>query len=396
MRNIEAMGGLNTRSIRQLREVGIATPQRLYEALAAELHTTAKGAEGMLKSGRISQEQSINTLLKLVQTRIDKGSPLGEYALERSKGNLDTQIKNFKESFESMFESLDTKPAARAVAELSKAFDPATASGAHMRDVIQSGFNGITRAIDYSREHMAEWINFAEKAVKVVEALLKVPKFIFDVGYKAGGAIASVATGDAFTSRTAKNEAQADKDTAAIERMNAQIDALQKATASKVESNTQLENAMNKSGINAGSGFVQGLANSLEAGNVPDVIHQYVVKEVDRALDIHSPSRVMGYRGRMAARGFNNDFRDEMRGSPFMSFGMSGGGSWGGMGFSSSATASAPAIGSSTLHVDISGTIRVEGSGAGNPQQLADMSSQLEQICNRSIQRAFESLGRQN
>ena len=397
MRNIEAMGGLNTRTIRQLREVGIATPTRLYEALAKELHTTAKDAEGMLNAHKISQETSINTLLKLVQDRIDKGGALGEFSLERSKGNVDDQIKNLKESFESMFEEVDTKPAAHAIAELGEAFGKDTELGKELRGVAKEAFETIGAAIDYSREHLKGWIEDARIALHVAEALLKVPKFIFDVGAKAGAAVVSVATGDAFTSRTAKNEASAKNDQEAIERMNEQILALQEKTANKVDSNTLLENAMRKSGINAGTGIIEGMAASME-GKVPDLIHQYVVNEVDRALDAHSPSRVMMKRGGWAAEGLNIGFRDEMRRGG--SFGMGFGGGMGGGGSMVPIVAppSGGGIGGGRLQVDISGTIRVEGSGSGNgsSQELAGIESQLESIVNRGIQKAFDSLGHSN
>jgi soluble cytochrome b562 len=393
MRNIEALGGLNVRTVRQLREVGIATPQRLYEALAKDLHTTTEGAKGLLKAHKISQDQSINTLLELVQGSIDKGGALGEFSLERSKENLDDQIKNFKESFKSMFEGLDTAPAAHAIAEFGKAFDPATESGQHLRAVVQEGFNDITKAIDYSREHLGQWISFADRALHVAEALLKVPKFIFDVGFKGGEAVASLATGDAFTSRTAKNDMKAAEDKAAIDRMNAQIDALSAATASKVESNTILESAMHKSGIDAGSGFVEGLARSLEAGKVPDVIHQYVTNEVDRALDAHSPSRVMMKRGHWAGEGLGIGFRDEMRQNKDFGFGFGG---FGGGSFGMPTGGGAAGLGGGSLKVDVSGTIKLEGSGVGDPQHLAAIGGQFEEIANRAIQRAFESLGHQN
>jgi len=118
IRNIEAMGGLNQRTIRQLRETGIATPTKVYDALAEELHITSKGAQNLIKAGKISQERSINTLLKLVQTRVDKGGALGSFSLEKSAGNVTDQLKNVKEGFESIFQDLDIKPLADALAHL--------------------------------------------------------------------------------------------------------------------------------------------------------------------------------------------------------------------------------------------------------------------------------------
>jgi hypothetical protein len=397
MRNIEAMGGLNERTIRQLRETGIATPQRMYEALAAQLHTTTKGAEAMLKAHKISSETSINTLLKLVQDRIDRGAPLGEFSLERSKGNLDDQIKNLKESFEGIFQELDTKPAAHAIEEFAKAFGPSTEAGKELRDIGKQTFEVITAAIDYSREHMHGWIEDARIALHVVEALMKVPAFVFKAAFHAGEAVASVVTGDAFTSRTAKNDAQADKDQASINEMNARIEKLQAATAAKVESNTQLEAAMKKSGIDAGSGFVEGLARSLEGGQVPDVIHQYVTNEVDRALDAHSPSRVMMKRGGWAAEGLNIGFRDEMRRGGAFGSGFGVGTNTGfGMGATQMPAQSFGGSVGGTLRVDVSGTIKLEGSVGGGSQDLAAIGGQFEEIANRAIQRAFESLGHSN
>ncbi len=389
MRNIEAMGGLNTRTVRQLREVGIATPQRLYEALAEQLHTNAKGAERMLKAGKISQETSINTLLKLVQDRVDKGGALGEFSKERTLGNIDDQVKNLRESMEGLFQEIDTGPIARSIAGLTEKFDPASASGQRMREDLQKAFNGISGAIDYAGSHMEGWIYKAERAYEIAKKLMAIPMAIFNVGEKAGYLAAKTVayvSGEDMPKQSEKKAAAAQAD---IERMNAQIDALSKATADKVESNTMLESAMRKSGIDAGSGFVEGLARSLESGKVPDVIHQYVTAEVDRALDAHSPSRVMMTRGRWAAEGLGIGFRDTMRGG-----GMFGMGSMpmGGGGFSGSGGG----LGGGTLHVDVSGTIRVEGAVTGEPQALAAIGGQFEEIANRAIQRAFESLGHAN
>jgi soluble cytochrome b562 len=383
------MGGLNERTIRQLRETGISTPQRVYEALAGQMHTTVEGAKNLIKSHRVGMEQSVNLMLGLVQTRIDKGDPLGTFSIERSAGNLDDQLKNLKESWESLFEGIDTAPIARAVSELAKSFDPATESGAHMRDMLQDGFGKITHAIDYAREHMETWIGVADRALHIAEKLLAIPIFLGKVAWKAGEVATAAATGDLQSGRTEKNDKQIADDKAAIDRMNAQIEALQKETSAKVESNTELEAAMRKSGIDAGSGLIKGLSDSLQEGKVPDIIHSYVVAEVDRALDAHSPSRVMMRRGVWAGQGLNLGFEDTMRKSTWSMPNMgampmsapSGGGSFGGGG---------------SLKVDVSGHIEVGGSVSGNPQEIANVSAQLEQIVNRSIQRAFESLGHQN
>jgi len=306
---MDARAKVTGRALVGLAETGVISQRSLGEAMAQELALkgpkAAEQALDRLEKGTYDRTKAMNLALKAVNKDVDFDKGLGTASMDQAVGSVSVSLKNLKESWDELFEGQDITPLSDALNKLSKAFDPSTESGKHLRAVVEEGFTAITRAVDLAASRMDHWISLAEKAVHVAEALLKIPKFIFNVGYAAGGAVTSLATGDAFTSRTAKNESKANADQAAIEKMNAQIEALQKSTADKVESNTQLEGAMKKAGINAGSGFMEGLANSLD---LPKVIEDKVIKVWDEKTETHSPSKVFERRGMFAAQGLNIGF----------------------------------------------------------------------------------------
>jgi hypothetical protein len=173
VRNIDAMGSLNARMVKQLKEVGVATPEKLYKALATNLHTTVKGAEAMVKAGRVGKAASIDTLLDLVQQNAGKGNQLGSYAAERTAGNYKDQVKNLGEAWDKMFEDIDTSPLADALKELTTLFDPTTESGQRMKEELQIAFGYITDSVKFATTHMEDFFNVVVKTLGAVEGIAK-------------------------------------------------------------------------------------------------------------------------------------------------------------------------------------------------------------------------------
>ena len=127
VRNIDAIG-LNERMIRQLREVGVAHHEKLYECSRATQYIR-KGVQELIKAGQVSKEVSINALLDLVSTNINHGEGVGFYALEKSAASVEDQVKNLKESFMSIFKGDNTAPMADALKGIAGYFEADTESG---------------------------------------------------------------------------------------------------------------------------------------------------------------------------------------------------------------------------------------------------------------------------
>lgn len=404
IRNIEAMGGLNQRTIRQLRETGIATPTKVYDALAADLHTTSKGAQNLIKAGKISQEQSITTLLKLVQTRIDKGGSLGSFSVERSSKNVTDQLKNLKEEYESVFQDIDTTPIADALAHIAHMFAKGTESGDAMREKAEKLFSAIAKGAEFAGEHLPGFVDWLTATLEVLEKIAVVlkpvvwgMKAVANVGFMA----ASIATGegprtmddaDAIDKQNRSKE-QAAKDD--IARMEAQIDALSAATADKVAANDTLAAAMQKSGIDTGAGFMEGLASSVTPDATGKIFQEGVLDALASKLDMHSPSRVMIKQGGFAGMGWNIGFNREMNAS-----GMFGGSTGGGFSAGGMLAPIAPSLSGSTsgksVVVNAHTEIKFDGQAPTNPQQQADMQHQIDTSVQRGIMRALEQLGAEN
>ena len=400
VRNIEAMGGLNQRTIRQLRETGIATPTKVYDALAADLRTTSAGAQALIKAGKISQEQSINTLLKLVQTRLDKGGSLGSLSLEKTARNVKDQLKNVKEGFESIFQDLDIKPLADALANLAEAFEPGTESGQRMREVAKRLFDDIGKGATWAAKEMPKLLSafetllgYIEKTVSFMDTHPLLAKMM--IGGAMGGAVGGVygaVLGAAGGLGAGMGEelgyAKQDHDQT---RQMAVDTALYNEMTKKNVGTVELKPELYDAGANDGQGYIDGLSSTVTPDAVKKLFQDAVLDASDSKMDRHSPSRVMMGRGTMDGRGYNIGFRDEMRNGAMFS----AGGAFGTLG---TIAPDAPNLGGSGKSVVVNAhtEIKFEGQAPSNPQQQADLQHNIDTAVQRGIMRAMEQLGTEN
>lgn len=149
IRNVEAMGKFDERSMKLLKQVGVATPEKMLTALAASHHTTTAQIKAMLKAGQISSAEGINEMLTLVQNNLDKGGPLGGLSQKLAKGDVGVQIKNLKQSFEEIFAKVDTGPLIKALDRVGKMLDPGTESGKRFAETIGKVFGVVTKFVDF-------------------------------------------------------------------------------------------------------------------------------------------------------------------------------------------------------------------------------------------------------
>jgi hypothetical protein len=303
VRNIDAMGGLNERLIRQLREVGIATPSRLYEALAGQLHTSVKGVQNLIKAGRVSKEVSINALLDLVNTGINKGEGVGFYALEKSAESVDDQLKNLKESFQDIFTSVDTKTVAQALKDLAESFNPATQSGQELRAAAQQAFEVVIAGAKFARDHMSEFLTVARGVVWTLKEMWAVAKLVTEP-------IALITTGHTWEGQAKIQKDQASKEAATkaeIERNTMLADELQAKLNAKLGPNEQLEATTGKfatSGENAGRAFHDKFIEGANMAGASADLHN-IWKTANQE---HSPSILWEHHGSNSAAGFNLGF----------------------------------------------------------------------------------------
>jgi hypothetical protein len=345
MKNIEAMGGLSERMVKQLKEVGVATPDKLYEALATRLHTTSKGAQALLKAGKISQEQSIDTLLDLVQKNVNKGEALGTYSVKMSAEDAGDAVKNLGDAWKDLFSDVDTAPIAAGINSLIAAMDPASESGKKMRDLLGHAFEDIGKMATYAADHMGEWVDKAQTVLGVIE---KIGKFMDDhptiskmlIGAAAGaavgggfGAVAGAAGGLGFAGGEALMSGSVDaaKQNLSDEKAKKlsaeqQLEALQAKLNAKLASNEQLEFNLSNAGIKSVSNPMADMAGKIEADvkvtagqtadgfmielskkfqeGIPKIAKEQIVEGLKKGVDAHSPSREMMKIGRYSADGY--------------------------------------------------------------------------------------------
>jgi hypothetical protein len=156
VRNMEAMGKFDERSMRMLREVGVATPEKMRKILAEQRGVSEEQIKKLMSSGKIDDTEGVNALLTLVQKNLDKGKALGAISTEAAAGSPRTQLKNLREDFENLFEKLDIKPFADAMATMRKLLDPESASGKRLAEDVQKSFDLIVRAVQFGIENF--WV----------------------------------------------------------------------------------------------------------------------------------------------------------------------------------------------------------------------------------------------
>lgn len=318
MKNIEAMGGLSERMVKQLKEVGVATPDKLYEALATRLHTTSKGAQALLKAGKISQEQSIDTLLDLVQKNVNKGEALGTYSVKMSAEDAGDAIKNLGDAWKDLFSDVDTAPIAAGINSLIKAMDPASESGKKMRDLLGRAFEDIGKAASYAADHMDSWVKSGTSVLNIIE---KIAKFMEDnptiskvlagaaVGAKLGGVQGALIGGTgALVSVAAKEVGEGFAFESKDKEMN-EAARLARAKADLLEWQTthfradRADPDVKEAADNTADGFMIEMSKKFQEG-IPEIAKKQIVEGLKKGVDAHSPSREMMKIGRYSADGY--------------------------------------------------------------------------------------------
>lgn len=346
-KNIEAMGGLSEKMVKQLKDVGIATPEKLYESLATTLKTTSKGAQALLKAGGVSQAQSIDALLDLVQKNVNKGDKLGSYSVKMAATDAGDAIKNLRDAWKDLFDGVDTAPIAAGINSLIAAMDPASESGKKMRDLLGRAFEDIGKMATYAADNMSGWVDKAQSVLGVIE---KIGKFMDDhptiskmlIGAAAGaaagaafgpmgalvGAAGGAVTGgsigamndvkDAYNDQSKRvelaNYEYAKKQEAAA---NAEAAAKEAAAFSEYYEKNKLSNVSNPMTDIAGvmesdikvtadqtaDGFMIELSKKFQEG-IPKIAKEQIVDGLKKGVDAHSPSREMMKIGRYSADGY--------------------------------------------------------------------------------------------
>lgn len=344
-KNIEAMGGLSEKMVKQLKDVGIATPEKLYESLATTLKTTSKGAQALLKAGGVSQAQSIDALLDLVQKNVNKGDKLGSYSVKMAATDAGDAIKNLRDAWKDLFDGVDTAPIAAGINSLIAAMDPASESGKKMRDLLGRAFEDIGKMATYAADNMSGWVDKAQSVLGVIE---KIGKFMDDhptiskmlIGAAAGaaaggglGAVAGAAGGLGFAGGEALMSGSVDaaKQNLADEKAKKlsaeqQLEAMQAKLNAKLAANEQLEFSLSNMGVKSpinpmadvagkieadikvtadqtADGFMIELSKKFQEG-IPKIAKEQIVDGLKKGVDAHSPSREMMKIGRYSADGY--------------------------------------------------------------------------------------------
>jgi hypothetical protein len=288
------MPKITGRALMQLREVGPATGDMVLKKLAADSKTTVDNAQKMLESGKISRETFINAILDTVGSSFGDQGKLGFHAQEIAAENLNDQLTILKDNFKSIFENVDAKPLADAVHNLALQFGPATENGQALRRIMTTAFDDMTKAVDFANEHAGVFIGTLKGILWTVEKIAAVGKGISEIAFIA-------TTGHSYAAAEDIKKKDQEKESAtkaSIDRTNAQIEELQAKLNAKLASNSALE----QSGANAASGFMEGFAKNLE---IRKLVDDDIIEEFKNAMQEHSPSRVMFSSGRNAALGYN-------------------------------------------------------------------------------------------
>ena len=380
VKNIEAMGGLNERMIKQLKDVGVATPEKLYEALSKQLNTSVKGVQKLIKAGQVSKEVSINALLDLVSTNINKGEGVGFYALEKSAASVEDQLKNLKESAASVFEGVNTGPMAQALKGLSDAFEGDTESGKQMRAVVKEAFDDITASVQFVHNHMEAFLTVAKGVLWTLERIAAIGKGVSEIAFIA-------TTGHSYEAAKQIEKDQAAKEAAAkadIDRNNMLIEEMQAKLNAKLASNENLEASTEKfatSGENAGRAFHDKFIEGADMAGASDDLHN-IWKQANQE---HSPSKLWEEHGSNSAQGFSRGFSANIN-LP----GIGNGGGFGPGAFSGAAAPQAGAGGGTTIQISIEN--KFAGGAPSSPEQQSEVNDSMRQSMRNAALQLFAEL----
>jgi len=341
VRNVEAMGKFDERSMRMLKEVGVATPEKLRKLLAEQRGVTEEKLKKLLSAGKISDTEGINAILSLVKQNLDKGGALGSISAKSALGSVPTQLKNIERLWGNLFDTLDTKPLAKLLENFAKSMDPATERGKKMQDVVQRAFDVIMRAIKFADDHLETFIwaidvvstdlvmffNNVESGIKLLERLASA---LGNVGSKIITMDAAMLSGDPSKIwDAAKGLASISSDMKEIKNAGADfgkeiasntapvIDALRGKGSGTVAPDAKVQKdltdaaaqKMYEDGMRVIESYADGmLFKRSRVKGAAETLAADTENALRDRLDMHSPSRLMTSLGENAALSFSGGF----------------------------------------------------------------------------------------
>jgi hypothetical protein len=289
IQNSQAMGKFDERSLRGLKQSGVATPERLMAVLAEQNHTSVKNIDAMLKAGKISAAEGTNAILGLIRKDLDNGGAVGALSKKSADQDFGTQIKNLKDHAKELFEKVNTKPLVDAVAKLGALFDPATERGKKLEALINRMFKGIGDVVS--------WVTEGDKLSKTFDAIGKYAEmawpFINGLAIVFGAAVVVFGAGAAL--------------------LVAPFVALEAAALYAIGNLGKLWDKLKVWGTEAkdiGANFVHGLVDGIKSmwaglvATVTDLAHA-LPAGIRKILGIHSRSKVLFEIGSYAGQGLD-------------------------------------------------------------------------------------------
>lgn len=290
IQNSQAMGKFDERSLRGLKESGVATPERLMAVLAERNHTSIKRIDAMLKAGKISAAEGTTAILGLIRADLDKGGAVGSLSKKSADQDFGTQIKNLKDHAKELFEKVNTKPLVDAVAKLGALFDPATERGKKLEGLINRMFKGVGDVVS--------WVTEGDRLSKIFDEIGAAAEVAWPIIKGLGIMIGVLGVGVVIA-------------TAPIWLMSAAFYAVVGAGLYVIGSLGKVWDKLKlwgKEAADIGKNFVDGLVDGIKStwahliSTVIDLAHA-LPAAVRKALGIKSPSRVMFEIGSYTAEG---------------------------------------------------------------------------------------------
>ncbi len=141
--------------------------------------------EKLKKHGKITGQEGFLGVLAAFQERIEKGMPIGNFAIERGSNSLEGLLSNLEEAplnFLRSMDKLDTLPGLRSfkdfIQRVLKFFDLATPQGEKLAGVVERMTNALFGGLDKLDEGVLE--RLFEGGVRVAERFVEVVKKAWD------------------------------------------------------------------------------------------------------------------------------------------------------------------------------------------------------------------------
>lgn len=132
---LRALGKVGSRDLLTIaRDLGISTDS-LTDAMAKRMHTSADQARKTLADGKADATIVQNALLDVVQTKFDKGGPLGTKAKELAGSTITAPLQSLKDLVANLFEDVNIAPFAKALQNIIAALKDEKVGGALQKSV---------------------------------------------------------------------------------------------------------------------------------------------------------------------------------------------------------------------------------------------------------------------